>query len=199
MDINKLKGIIPDTVLSQIPGVMQKFKIDTPLRLAHFLSQCAHESGNFKATVEGLNYSKEALMKTWPKRFTEALATQCARNPEKIANVAYANRMGNGAPESGEGYKYRGRGYIQLTGKVNYQAFDKVVEEDIVAQPELVATKYPLLSAAWFWNNAVLNTKADKGSTDEVVTAITKVINGGIHGLDDRLAKFKKFYPLLST
>lgn len=199
MDINKLKGVIPDTVLSQIPGVMDKFKINTSLRLAHFLSQCAHESGNFKATVEGLNYSKEALMKTWPKRFPEALATQCARNPEKIANVAYANRMGNGTPESGEGYKYRGRGYIQLTGKVNYQAFDKVVEEDIVAKPELVATKYPLLSAAWFWNNAVLNAKADKGSTDDVVTAVTKVINGGTHGLDDRLAKFKKFYPLLST
>ena len=199
MDINKLKGVIPDTVLSQIPGVIDKFKINTPLRLAHFLSQCAHESANFKATVEGLNYSKEALMKTWPKRFPEALATQCARNPEKIANVAYANRMGNGAPESGEGYKYRGRGYIQLTGKVNYQAFDKVVDEDIIAQPELVATKYPLLSAAWFWNNAVLNTKADKGATDEVVTSVTKVINGGTNGLDDRLAKFKKFYPLLST
>lgn len=199
MDINKLKGVIPDTVLSQIPSVMDKFKINTSLRLAHFLSQCAHESGNFKAIVEGLNYSKEALMKTWPKRFPETLAIQCARNPEKIANVAYANRMGNGTPESGEGYKYRGRGYIQLTGKVNYQAFDKVVEEDIVAQPELVATKYPLLSAAWFWNNAVLNAKADKGSTDDVVTAVTKVINGGTHGLDDRLAKFKKFYPLLST
>lgn len=199
MDINKLKGIIPDTVLSQIPGVMQKFKIDTSLRLSHFLSQCAHESINFKATVEGLNYSKEALMKTWPKRFPEALATQCARKPEKIANIAYANRMGNGTPESGEGYKYRGRGYIQLTGKVNYQAFDKVVEEDIVSQPELVATKYPLLSAAWFWNNAALNSQADKGAADEIVTAITKVINGGTHGLADRLAKFKKFYSLLSS
>lgn len=197
MDINKLKGIVPDEILPQIPGVMDTFKINTPLRLAHFLAQCAHESGNFKATVEGLNYSKEALMKTWPKRFPEAIATECARNPEKIANVAYANRMENGGPETGDGWKYRGRGYIQLTGKVNYKAFDKVVPEDILATPELVATKYPLLSAAWFWNNAALNVKADKGATDADVTAITKVINGGTHGLDDRLAKFKKFYEKL--
>lgn len=200
MDINKLKGVIPDTVLAQIPGVMDKFAINTPLRLAHFISQCAHESGNFKATVEGLNYSTEALMRTWPKRFPAELAKQCARNPEKIANVAYANRMGNGPAESGDGYKYRGRGYIQLTGKINYAAFSKFVSpDDVVATPELVATKYPLLSAAWFWNNIALNKKADKGATDDVVKEITQAINGGQNGYDDRLAKFKKFYPLLAS
>lgn len=201
MDINKLKGLIPDTVLMQIPGVIDKFSINTPLRLAHFISQCAHESGNFKATTEHLEwYTAAALMKTWPKRFPEALAKECAKNAEKIANVAYANRMGNGPPESGDGYKYRGRGYIQLTGKVNYTAFCKyVTPDDVVATPDLVATKYPLLSAAWFWNNNALNKKADKGSTDAVVSEITQIINGGQNGYDDRLAKFKKFYPLLAS
>lgn len=197
MDINKLKGHIPDTVITQIPGVMEKFQINTPLRLCHFLAQCGHESINFKAVTENLNYSAKALMATWPKRFPAAIAEKYARQPEKIANVAYADRMENGPEASGDGWKYRGRGYIQLTGKVNYRAFDKVVEENILEQPDLVATKYPLLSAAWYWNSRALNADADKGAGDDVVTAITKKVNGGTLGLPDRIKHFKEFYALL--
>jgi putative chitinase len=199
MDINKLKGVIPDNVLLQIRGVMETFQINTPLRISHFLAQCAHESGNFKTVNENLNYGAKGLLRTFKKYFpTEAKALQYERNPEKIANLVYANRMGNGVESSGDGFKYRGRGYIQLTGKVNYESFNKMVDDDIIVNPALVATKYPLLSAAWFWNSRLLNTLADKGATDVDVSAITKKVNGGVNGLADRLAKFKKFYSILN-
>jgi putative chitinase len=195
MDLNKLSTKIPPSVIDQINDVMLKFKIDTPLRLSHFLAQCAHESANFKATTENLNYSKEALMKVFPKYFpNEVLAKQYERKPNAIANKVYGNRMGNGNENSNEGSTYKGRGYIQLTGKDNYKAFDSVVPEDILANPDLVATKYPLLSAAWFWNSRNLNALADKGATEADVTAITKKVNGGTHGLSDRISKFKLFY-----
>lgn len=198
MDISKLKGHIPDTVLAQIPEVMEKFQINTSLRLCHFLSQCGHESGNFKAVTENLNYGAKGLMGIFKKYFpTEAKALQYERKPEKIANLVYANRMDNGDEASGDGYKYRGRGYIQLTGKTNYAAFDKIVTEDILATPELVATKYPLLSAAWYWNSRSLNVNSDKGESDAIVTEVTKKVNGGIIGLDDRIKHFKEFYSLL--
>lgn len=198
MDIQKLKGHIPESVIAQIPGVMEKFQINTPLRLAHFLAQCGHESGNFKAVNENLNYGAQGLLNTFKKYFpTEAKANEYARKPEKIANLVYGNRMGNGPETSGEGFKYRGRGYIQLTGKDNYAAFDKVVAENILDTPDLVATKYPLLSAAWFWNSRGLNTLADKGATDADVTAITKKVNGGTIGLPDRIKHFKEFHSLL--
>ena len=198
MDIQKLKGHIPDAVLAQIPDVMDKFQINTPLRLCHFLAQCGHESINFKAVSENLNYGAKGLLSIFKKYFpTEVKAKEYERKPEKIANLVYGNRMGNGPEASGDGFKYRGRGYIQLTGKVNYAAFDKVVPEDIVANPDLVATKYPLLSAAWFWNSRALNTLADKGATDAEVTAITKKVNGGTIGLPDRIKHFKEFYALL--
>ena len=200
MDINKLNGIIPEKVLSQVPQIIDKFQINTSLRLAHFLSQCAHESLNFTAITENLNYGSVALMSTFKKYFPDLpKAEEYARKPEKIANLVYANRMGNGPEDSGEGYKYRGRGYIQLTGKVNYQAFDKIVEGDIINQPELVATKYPLLSAAWYWNSRNLNTLADKGATELEVARITRVVNGGSNGLVDRIAKFNKFYAVLTV
>ncbi len=177
---------------------MDKFQINTPLRLCHFLAQCGHESGNFKAVNENLNYGAKGLRGVFPKYFpTDALAAEYERKPEKIANKIYGGRMGNGPEASGEGYKFRGRGYIQLTGKDNYSAFDKVVAEDITANPDLVATKYPLLSAAWFWNSRKLNEIADKGATDAEVTAITKKVNGGTIGLDDRIKHFKEFYNLV--
>jgi putative chitinase len=199
MDINKLEGVIPDNVFSQIFGVMETFQINTPLRMSHFLAQCAHESGNFKTVSENLNYVAKGVLRTFKKYFpTEAKALQYERNPEKIANLVYANRMGNGTESSGDGFKYRGRGYIQLTGKINYKAFDKLVVEDIIVNPSLVATKYPLLSAAWFWNSRALNSLADKGATDVAVILITKKVNGGVHGLNDRLDKFKKFYSILN-
>lgn len=199
MNLEKLSKKIPAEVLDQIPGVIEKFQINTPLRLAHFLAQCAHESGNFKLVQENLNYSAEGLQKVFKKYFpNEILAKQYERKPNAIANRVYGNRMGNGNENSNEGSKFKGRGYIQLTGKDNYKAFDAVVPEDILANPELVATKYPLLSAAWFWNSRKLNTIADKGASDAEVTAITKLVNGGTHGLADRIAKFKVFNTELS-
>jgi putative chitinase len=195
MNLSKLSTKIPASVIEQIPDVVSKFKIDTPLRLSHFLAQCAHESGNFKLTTENLNYSKEGLMKVFKKYFpNEVLAKQYERKPNAIANRVYANRMGNGDENSNQGATYKGRGYIQLTGKDNYSAFDKTVDEDVLATPDLVATKYPLLSAAWFWNSRNLNALADKGATDADVTSITKKVNGGTHGLADRISKFKLFY-----
>ena len=199
MNLENLKTVIPQEVLTQIPETMETFKINTPLRLAHFLAQCAHESGNWKFKVENLNYSAQSLQSIFRKYFpTEALAAQYARKPERIANRVYASRMMNADEASGDGWKFRGRGYIQLTGKQNYTAFDAVVKESILQTPDLVATKYPLLSAAWFWNANKLNALADKGATDADVTAITKRVNGGTHGLEDRLFKFKSYYNLLT-
>ena len=198
MNVDKLKGHIPDTVIAQIPDVAAKFQINTALRLAHFLAQCGHESGGFKHVNENLNYSADGLKKIFPKYFAQAgLAESYARQPEKIASRVYGGRMGNGDEASKEGFKFRGRGYIQLTGKSNYSEFDKFVNEDILANPDLVATQYPLLSAAWFFHKNGLNAIADKGATDEVVTSVTKRVNGGTIGLPDRIKHFKEYYSLL--
>jgi putative chitinase len=199
LKIDKLKGHIPDAVLSQIPDTAAKFGITTNLRLAHFLAQCGHESGGFKATNENLNYSVTGLLRTFRKYFTETSAPVYANRPEKIANRVYADRMGNGNEASGEGWKFRGRGYIQLTGKSNYQAFNNTVEEDVVENPDLVATKYPLSSAAFFFNNNKLWTICDRGSSDDAVTQVTKRVNGGTIGLADRIKHFKEYYALLSA
>jgi len=198
MNLDKLKGHIPDGVIDQIPAVQEKFEINTPLRLAHFLAQCGHESGGFKAVSENLNYGAAGLQSIFKKYFTAVSAKEYERKPEKIANIVYANRMGNGPQASGEGYKFRGRGYIQLTGKDNYSAFDKVVEDDILASPDLVATKYPLLSAAWFFHKNGLHKIADEGATDAVVTKVTKRVNGGIIGLPDRIKHFNEYNNLLN-
>lgn len=199
MKLDALKGHVPDSVIAQIPGVMEKFNINTPLRLAHFLAQCGHESGGFKATQENLNYGAKGLMTTFKKYFpTEALAKAYEGQPEKIASRVYGSRMGNGDEASKEGWKFRGRGYIQLTGKDNYKSFDATVPEDILSNPDLVATKYPLLSAAWFWSKTGLNALADKGATDADVTAVTKRVNGGTIGLADRIKHFKEYHKLLS-
>jgi putative chitinase len=199
MNLDKLKGHIPDNVIAQIPGVMEKFQINTPLRLAHFLAQCGHESGGFRLTKENLNYSAKGLMGIFKKYFpTQALADAYARKPEKIANKVYGSRMGNGPEASGDGAKYCGRGYIQLTGKDNYTAFGKSINENIAANPQVVAEKYALLSAAWFFNKNGLHKLADGGSTDAVVTQITKRVNGGTIGLADRIKHFKEYHALLA-
>lgn len=198
LSIDKLKSQVPDAVLAQIPDCAAKFGIDSPLRLAHFLAQCAHESAEFKALEENLNYSADGLKKVFSKYFPDDLANGYARQPEKIASRVYANRMGNGDEASKEGYKYRGRGYIQLTGKDNYGAFAKAIGDDVVTNPDWVKTKYPLLSAAWFWNTRALNELADQGASDDVVTKIAKKVNGGTLGLDDRISHFKKYYALLA-
>jgi putative chitinase len=199
LKLEKLKGHIPDAVIAMIPAVAQKFQIDSALRLAHFLAQCGHESGGFRLTKENLNYSAKGLNGIFKKYFpTLESALPYERKPEKIANKVYGGRMGNGPEASGDGAKFCGRGYIQLTGKDNYTAFGKSIGEDVCANPQVVAEKYALLSAAWFFNKNKLHTMADGGATDAVVTSITKRVNGGTIGLADRIKHFKEYYHLLS-
>lgn len=198
MKIEKLKGHIPDAVLAQIPDTVAKFDLGTPLRLAHFLAQCGHESAGFKAVSENLNYGAKGLQSIFKKYFpTEAKALEYERKPEKIANLVYANRMSNGDEASGDGFRFRGRGYIQLTGRANYTSFNKFVDDDVVVNPDFVATKYPLLSAGWFFHSNGLHKLADGGATDAVVTTVTKRVNGGTIGLADRISHFKEYYSLL--
>jgi len=199
LKLEKLKGHIPDAVIAQIPDTAAKFQINTPLRLAHFLAQCGHESGGFRATQENLNYSAKGLNGIFKKYFpTEAAAKAYERQPAKIASKVYGDRMGNGPESTGEGYKFRGRGYIQLTGKENYTAFGKSINEDILSNPDKVAANYALLSAAWFFNKNGLHKMADEGASDLVVTKITKRVNGGTIGLADRIQHFKEYYQLLA-
>lgn len=195
LNLDKLRGHIPDSVISQIPDTAAKFKIDTPLKLAHFLAQCGHESGGFKITQENLNYSSSGLKNIFPKYFPGNLSESYARQPEKIASKVYGSRMGNGPESTKEGYKFRGRGFIQLTGKSNYDLFGKSINEDIVNNPDLVSTKYPLLSAAWFFSKNCLG-KCTSDSKD-TITSVTKCVNGGTIGLADRIKHFNEYYSLL--
>ena len=197
MNLDKLKGHIPDAVISQLPDTIAKYNITTPLRLAHFLAQCGHESAGFKAVNENLNYSVDGLKRIFSKYFPGTLAEGYARQPEKIASKVYGNRMGNGNEASKEGWKYRGRGYIQLTGKDNYKAFDATVNDDILNNPDLVATKYPLMSAAWFFERGKIWAVCDKGSDKSTVTSVTMKVNGGTIGLEDRIKHFNEYYNLL--
>ena len=167
LNLDKLKGNIPDSVLEQIPEAATKFNITTNLRLAHFLSQCAHESGNWKFKVE------------------------------LASGKAYEGRKDLGNIHPGDGVKYKGRGFVQTTGRVNYEKFSKFIGEDCVTNPDLIATKYPLASAGFFFNSNKLWSICDLGSTDEVVKKVTKRVNGGYNGLEDRLKYFKKYFNLL--
>jgi putative chitinase len=198
LKLERLKGHIPDAVIALIPDTAEKFQINTPLRLAHFLAQCGHESGGFRAVQENLNYSADGLKKIFPKYFPGNLSESYARQPQKIAARVYGGRMGNGVEATGEGFKFRGRGYIQLTGKDNYTAFGKAINEDVLSNPDLVSSKYALLSAAWFFSKNGLHKMADAGATDVVVTNITKRVNGGTIGLSDRIKHFKEYYSLLA-
>lgn len=170
------------------------FKL-TNSQAAHFFGQCAHESGNFKVFSENLNYSAQGLNGIFKKYFpTVASTTGYARKPEKIANKVYANRMGNGPESSGDGWKFRGRGPIQLTGKDNYTAFAASVgRPDVLTNPDIVATELAFESALWFFRKNGLLETANKGVSTAVITQITKRVNGGTHGLDDRIAKTTKF------
>lgn len=198
MKTDNLNKTLNPAIMGEVFSIVEKFNITNHLRLSHFLSQCAHESGNFKFLTENLNYSADGLLKIFPKYFKDkATADAYARKPEKIGSRVYANRMGNGDEASGEGFKFRGRGYIQLTGKDNYKQFGAFVGEDLVANPDLVATKYPLTSAAFFFDKNKLWDICDKGDTPEIVTLVTKRVNGGTHGLEDRLNKFNTFNTLL--
>ena len=197
LNIEKLKGHIPDAVIAQIPETAKKFNITNNLRLSHFLAQCGHESGGFKAVSENLNYSADGLKKIFGKYFPGTLAESYARQPEKIAARVYGGRMGNGDETTKEGFKFRGRGYIQLTGKSNYTNFTKFIGEDCVSNPDLVATKYPLASAGFFFDSNKLWAICDRGADDATVTAVTKRVNGGTIGLADRIKHFKEYYNLL--
>jgi len=200
----KLLGIIPNPVISELDIIFDKYEINTILRISHFLAQCAHESGNFSVKQENLNYSAKRLQEVFGRYFTtHAKALLYERKPVKIASLVYGNRMGNGDEQSIEGYKYRGRGYIQLTGKNNYLLFDKSLNEtglevDIIGNPDLVATTYPLISAAWFFNKNNLNEIADLGGTKEIITRVTKKVNGGTHGLESRISYFNKFFKKIN-
>jgi putative chitinase len=198
LNLDKLKGHIPDTVLAQIPETASKFEINTPLRLAHFLAQAAHESAGFKVFQENLNYSVDGLKKIFPKYFPGNLSESYAKNPEKIASKVYGGRMGNGDESTKEGYKFRGRGALQTTGKENYKKLGEFLGVNLIENPDLVATKYPLASAAFFFNSNKLWSICDKGADDATVTAVTKRVNGGVIGLNQRIQEFKHFYKLLS-
>jgi putative chitinase len=175
--------------------LMPKYDIDSPQRIAAFIAQCSHESGHFEKLIENLNYGAKGLVMTWPKRFTTPeLANKYARQPEMIANFVYANRLGNGDESSGDGWKYRGRGLIQLTGKYNYQKFADAVEMDLEQVTRYLETKQGAAEAAClFWKNNKLNSYADVGD----IKGMTKVINGGYIGLPEREENYRKALNIL--
>ena len=179
--------------LQPLEDTFAKYDINTPKRQAAFVGQCAHESNNFKVLQENLNYSAEGLMKTWPSRFpTKEIADQYARQPAKIAGKVYNGRLGNSSEE--EAAKYLGRGLIQLTGKENYGNCGSGIGVDLLGNPDLLTTpEYATLSAGWFWNKKGLNSLADSGD----IETMTKRINGGLIGLDDRKAKIAKALSVL--
>lgn len=209
LNLAALKGHVPDSVIAQIPATAAKFGITTNLRLAHFLSQCGHESGGFKVVTENLNYRLDPLVSVFKHDFDtnrdkvisvneKAKAASLIGHPDKIANFVYANQNGNGNEASGDGWKFRGRGYIQLTGRENYKKFSTFIGEDCVTSPDLVATKYPLASAGFFFKSNSLWSICDKGANKATITAVTKRVNGGTNGLDDRIKHFNEYYNLLT-
>lgn len=178
-------------------AAMDFYKL-TPAQTAHFFGQVSHETGGFKTFSENLNYSATGLIKIFKKYFTEATALSYARKPEKIANKVYGNRMGNGTEASGDGYKFRGRGALQLTGKSNYEAFSKYLKKpEIMDNPDLVATEYVFESAIFFFEKNKLWSICNEGVTDATILKLTKKINGGTNGLSHRAALTKKYYNLL--
>jgi len=180
-----------------LKAAMAYYKM-TPERAAHFFAQTAHETGGFKAFSENLNYSADGLQKIFGKYCPGLLEEQYARNPEKIANRVYADRMGNGNEASGDGWKYRGRGALQLTGKSNYKAFSDYLKNPLIMeQPDMVAGELAFESAMFFFDKNKLWDICDKGVTKETILALTKRINGGTHGLADREEKTFKYYGYL--
>lgn len=190
------KDEVLEALVNSLDSFAEKYEINTPLRLAHFLAQTAHESGGFRAVEENLNYSADSLSKIFHKYFTDVDPAEYARQPEKIANRVYANRMGNGDEESGEGYMFRGRGLIQLTGKNNYSHLAEDLGKSLEETVEYLHTPEGACeSAAWFWNKNHINALADEDNC----TAVTKKINGGTIGLEDRQAHTEKFKELLGV
>lgn len=203
MSLQKLQekiGVNPDGAFgpTTLKAIMKYFKL-TPIRAAHFCGQIAHETGGFEIYTENLNYSAGGLQKTFKKYFPGNLSELYARQPLKIGSRVYANRMGNGDEETREGYFFRGRGALQTTGKENYKALSVFLENpEIMKNPDLVATTYSFESAKFFFDKNKLWVKCDKGITTEDITAVTKVINGGTNGLEDRISLTKRYYKWLT-
>lgn len=187
---------VADSWLPHFEETWEKYRIDTPYRIAMWLAQCGHESMNFSVLTENLNYSANALLRTWPSRFHTILeANEYERRPEKIANRAYGGRMGNGPEASGDGWRFRGRGLIQLTGRTNYRTCGEALGVDLIHTPELLATKqFAALSAGWFWDSRELNALSDAGD----VVGVTRKINGGTIGLGDRRARYVRALATLT-
>jgi putative chitinase len=200
MDLTKLQGILPDFIYNELQEVTSAYGIGTQNRMANFLGQCDHESAGFKVFIENLNYSGQALWSRFSSHFASAdEANSYARQPERIANRIYANRMGNGDEASGDGWKYRGKGCIQLTGKTNHMAFFTAIGLDPENTDPMILTKeYALISAAWFWGGKKLNAIADAGTDNATITKISKLVNGGTIGLNERIAKTQKYFDLLA-
>jgi putative chitinase len=195
--LTKLKNKIPIQVVNELESVMREFDISNPFRLAHFLAQTAHESGNFKHVRENLNYSTEGLLKVFPKYFDKNTAPLYARRPQQIANMVYNGRMGNKL-KSNDGWLFRGAGYLQLTGRINFQTFsDFIGNPKIMYDPSLVATKYPLTSAAWFFDKRGLWAICDEGVDLATIRKVTRVINGGYNGVSDRVSKTNVLFNIL--
>lgn len=197
MNISVLEGHIPKKVIDELPSVMERFKIETPIALAHFLGQCHHESAGFTRVFENLNYRAETLHRLFPARFRDIYEAEFyVGRPEQIADRIYGRRMGNGGFSSGDGFRFRGRGYIQITGKNNYAAFNPAVAEDILEYPDLVATKYPLFSAGWWWKANTMHVHA-KSLDDSCFMFVTKRVNGGTNGLAHRKTMTLKIHKIL--
>lgn len=175
--------------------VCDKYEINTPERIAGFLAQVGHESGGLRFTIENLNYRADALTRVWPSRFPPGVAESYAMQPERIANRAYADRMGNGNEASGDGWAYRGRGLIQLTGKDAYAAFSLAADNNALLEPNLVAeVELAALSAGWFWSSNGLNALAD----NKDIVGMTVRVNGGTNGLDDRQMRYSRLISVLA-
>lgn len=186
----------PEAWAAALNAILPKYGIDTLPRLAPFLAQCGHESEGFTVLRENLNYSATALLQTWPKRFDSASAQAYARQPERIANRAYANRMGNGPEESGDGWRFRGYGPIQITGRANREAFAKSIGKSLEESETYILTKEGgIESACWYWTTRNLNALADAGK----FVAMTRAINGGTNGLADRQARYAKATEVLTA
>ena len=199
--LQKTCGVTPDGAFgpNTARAIAEHYGLNAN-RGAHLLGQAAHESGNFMISEENLNYRAETMCRVWPSRFkSEADAEPYARNPEKLANKVYSGRMGNGSEASGDGWKYAGKGFIQLTGKDNVRAFAEHIGRDsLVDDPSPIADKLAMDSAIFFFEKNGLFSMADKGVTDSIIKSITKRVNGGYHGLEDRINKTKKIYRWLA-
>ena len=211
--VEKLSLVLPSSLVFEMQGCLERFEINTALRSSHFIAQIKHESGDFKRVEENLNYkSAERLAQIFRADFDAdkdkvidpeeiEFAKKYVGQPERIANFVYANQNGNGNEASGDGWRFRGRGYMQTTGRANYRALALAMnDETIMLKPEILATpKYACLSAGYFWGARKLNALADQGNTVEIVKAITKIINGGYNGLEDRIHHFGEIYTHLNA